>query len=85
MIRAREWKVFESNKTFSAARMVKAGATALKAVVPGISKSAKDRELLEEDLEEEEEEEKNWMPRSDGEALGATNGRPGGGAAGRER
>ena len=30
--------------------MVKAGAMALKAVVPGIPKSAKDRELLEEDL-----------------------------------
>ena len=36
--------------TFSAARMVKAGAMALKAVVPGIPKSAKDQELLEEDL-----------------------------------
>ena len=35
-----------------AARMVKAGAMALKAVVPGISKSAKDRELLEEDLQQ---------------------------------
>ena len=31
--------------------MVKAGAMALKAVVPGIPKSAKDRELLEEDLQ----------------------------------
>ena len=50
MIRARERKVFESNKIFSAARMVKAGAMALKAVVPGIPKSVKDRELLEEDL-----------------------------------
>ena len=30
--------------------MVKAGAMALKAVVPGIPKSVKDRELLEEDL-----------------------------------
>ena len=32
------------------ARMVKAGAMALKAVVPGMPKSVKDRELLEEDL-----------------------------------
>ena len=32
------------------ARMVKAGAMALKAVVPGVSKSVKDRERLEEDL-----------------------------------
>ena len=32
------------------ARMVKAGAMALKAVVPGIPKTVKDRELLEEDL-----------------------------------
>ena len=32
------------------ARMVKAGAMALKAVVPGVSKSVKDQELLEEDL-----------------------------------
>ena len=32
------------------ARMVKAGAMALKAVVPGLPKSVKDRELLEEDL-----------------------------------
>ena len=31
-------------------RMVKAGAMALKAVVPGVPKSVKDRELLEEDL-----------------------------------
>ena len=31
-------------------RMVKAGAMALKAVVPGIPKAVKDRELLEEDL-----------------------------------
>ena len=31
-------------------RMVKAGAMALKAVVPGMPKSMKDRELLEEDL-----------------------------------
>ena len=30
--------------------MVKAGAMALKAMVPGISKSTKDRKLLEEDL-----------------------------------
>ena len=30
--------------------MVKVGAMALKAVVPGVPKSAKDRELLEEDL-----------------------------------
>ena len=42
--------MFESNRTFNAARMVKAGAMALKAVVSGIPKSAKDRELLEEDL-----------------------------------
>ena len=33
-----------------AAKMVKAKAMALKAVVQGIAKSAKDRELLEEDL-----------------------------------
>ena len=33
-----------------AARMVKARAMALKAVVPGVPKSVKDRELLEEDL-----------------------------------
>ena len=32
------------------ARMVKAGAMALKAVVPGMPKSVRDRELLEEDL-----------------------------------
>ena len=32
------------------ARMVKAGAMVLKAVVPGVPKSVKDRELLEEDL-----------------------------------
>ena len=32
------------------ARMVKAGAMALKAIVPGIPKTVKDRELLEEDL-----------------------------------
>ena len=50
MIQAREWKVFESNRSFSTARMVKARAMALKAVVLDISKSAKDRELLEEDL-----------------------------------
>ena len=31
-------------------RMVKVGAMALKAVVPGLPKSVKDRELLEEDL-----------------------------------
>ena len=30
--------------------MVKAGAMALKAVVPGIPKSAKDQELVEEEL-----------------------------------
>ena len=30
--------------------MVKARAMALKAVVPGVPKSSKDRELLEEDL-----------------------------------
>ena len=50
MIRAREWKGFESNRPFNVTRMVKAGAMALKVVVPGIPKSAKDRELLEEDL-----------------------------------
>ena len=44
VIRARERKVFESIRTFSATRMVKAGAMALKAVVPGIPKSAKDRD-----------------------------------------
>ena len=32
------------------ARMVNARAMVLKAVVPGVSKSVKDRELLEEDL-----------------------------------
>ena len=42
--------MFESNKSSSAAKMMKAGAMALKMVVPGIPKSAKDRELLEEDL-----------------------------------
>ena len=42
--------MFESNRTFSVARMVKAGAMALKVVVSGIPKSAKDRKLLEEDL-----------------------------------
>ena len=42
--------MFKSNRTFNAARMVKAGAMALKAVVSGILKSARDRELLEEDL-----------------------------------
>ena len=42
--------MFESNKSFGTARMVKAGAMALKAVVLGIPKSAKDRKLLEEDL-----------------------------------
>ena len=42
--------MFESNRTFNVARMVKAGAMALKAVVSGIPKSVKDRELLEEDL-----------------------------------
>ena len=31
-------------------RMVKAGAMALKAMVPGVPKSVRDRELLEEDL-----------------------------------
>ena len=30
--------------------MVKAGAISFKAVVPGLPKNAKDRELLEEDL-----------------------------------
>ena len=44
--------MFESDRTFSATRMVKAGAMALKVVVPGISKSAKDQELLEEDLQQ---------------------------------
>ena len=32
-------------------RMVKAGAMVLKAMVPGVPKSVKDRELLEEDLQ----------------------------------
>ena len=32
------------------ARMVKAGAMALKAVVPGMPKNVRDRDLLEEDL-----------------------------------
>ena len=32
--------------------MVKAGAMALKAVVPGMPKSVKDRELLKEDLQQ---------------------------------
>ena len=50
VIRARKRKVFESNRTFNAARMVKARAMALKVVVSGSPKSAKDRELLEEDL-----------------------------------
>ena len=50
VIRARERKGFESNRPFSATKMVKARAMALKAVVPGIPKSVKDRELLEEDL-----------------------------------
>ena len=31
-------------------KMVKAGAMALKVVVPGVPKSVRDRELLEEDL-----------------------------------
>ena len=51
MIRARERKGFESNMPFSATRVVKAGAMALKAVVLGIPKSAKGQELLEEDLQ----------------------------------
>ena len=42
--------MFESNRSSNAARMVKARAMALKAVVPGIPKSVKDQELLEEDL-----------------------------------
>ena len=42
--------MFESNRSSSAAKMMKARAMALKAVVLGIPKSAKDRELLEEDL-----------------------------------
>ena len=52
--------------------MVKAGAISLKAVVPGLPKNSKDRELLEEDL------------RRIGchgllkKALGVTNGRNGG-------
>ena len=50
VIRARERKVFENDRVFSTARMVKAGRMVLKAVVLGIPKSAKDRELLEEDL-----------------------------------
>ena len=51
VIRIRERKGFESNRPFSAMRMMKTRAMALKAMVPGISKSAKDRELLEEDLQ----------------------------------
>ena len=47
MIQILERKVFESDRL---AEMVKAGAMALKAVVLGIPKSAKDQELLEEDL-----------------------------------
>ena len=39
--------MFERNRTYSVARMVKAGAMALNAVVPSIPKSAKDWELLE--------------------------------------
>ena len=50
VIRAKERKGFESNRPFSTTRMVKAGAMVLKAVVPSISQSAKDRKLLEEDL-----------------------------------
>ena len=50
VIQAKERKVFESNRIFSAARMVKAGAMAIKAMVPGIPKSAEDWEVLEEDL-----------------------------------
>ena len=38
-------------RTLQAAEMVKAGAMALNAVVLSIPKSAKDRELLEEDLQ----------------------------------
>ena len=48
VIRARKRKVFESNRIFNTAKKVKAGAMALKAVVPGIPKSAKDWELLED-------------------------------------
>ena len=40
----------KATRTPNAAKMVKAGAMALKVVVPGIPKSAKDQELLEEDL-----------------------------------
>ena len=40
--------MFESDRS---AEMVKAGAMAFKVVVPGVPKSAKDRELLEEDLQ----------------------------------
>ena len=39
--------MFERDRS---AEMVKAGAMVLKAVVPGVPKSAKDRELLEKDL-----------------------------------
>ena len=56
MVRPALWSGSESGRylratgTPKAAKMVKAGAMALKAVVPGIPKSTKDRELLEEDL-----------------------------------
>ena len=48
VIRILERKVFESDRS---TEMVKAGAMALKAIVPGVPKSTKDRELLEEDLQ----------------------------------
>ena len=50
MIRARERKGFLRVQVPFTARMVKAGAMALKAVVLSIPKTVKDRKLLEEDL-----------------------------------
>ena len=48
--RLEEWKDFLRVQVPLTARMVKARAMALKAVVPGVPKSVRDRELLEEDL-----------------------------------
>ena len=50
MIRASERKGFLRVQVPLIARMVKARAMALKGVVPGVPKSVRDRELLEEDL-----------------------------------
>ena len=55
--------------------MMKAGAMALKTVVPGIPKSAKDRGTSRGGLATDQ------VPRVDGEALEATNGGDGVGAA----